>query len=662
MTQKFDTDFSKKLSFHFLEIFFFIFRDYCPCDFFNLEKKQGLKDYMKKEKSDRNKRMQKGSTRHSRFNTCVEILNKNSNSKRLVPGIPNSDMLRQRSIGHKTASIRKAKQQDNPTGMLIHFIKFGEMNFAGSEEEEKVKDDLKKMALDLLENSYNSLIDVLLDSFYSQAENAEDDHEKYKYIKITSFFMSFCRLNSQENFKKAKEDYRNKPVQDRGPAPKLILPVNQVSSSLKLQNIDFIFSKGLFQSLNARKADRKMDMYLASVEYLLGLLYIIKDMEVDENPKMQKNAQILKQKIFTLQICELAKFGLEAYEISKFPKYFIQTVLRFTDVLLNVLEVYSKGKTIYVQTHKIRHRAKEASGEDNEEDALKYYEDSGPSYVEQKFNFQASLMEFVSYTVVDNILSLLSNPEQLDPELVTAISTFINRVVKQVRGTWIFYQLKTLSTFDYFLSEYRQNCRYTTITNSIKIVLSSFFEKCKENRLLALEIVFPFPNKNTKEMILTNYDYQDNFDDEHSYVPNDDVSEEPELEIEEFKTRFGGWTDEDDQKLIEYYDIFKDSTDCIEKTAKILNRKVEEVQSRLVRKGLIDAKPKKRDTLDKAIDDDEPENMLKSCKDSVKDFIRASLVSSVPHQQIIDQLQHFHDVLKDYLDHEKSKSTDDFEM
>lgn len=450
---------------------------------------------MKKERVDRNKRIQKGSSRHSRFNTCITIRDKNTNLQRMVPGIPNSEMLKQRAIGRKTASLRKVKQQDNPTGMLIHLIKFGEMNFVGSEEEEKAKDDLKKMAADLLENSYNSLIDVLLDSFYSQIENAEDDHEKYKYIKISSFFMSFCRLDSQEKFKKAKEDYRNKPVQDRGPAPKLILPVNQVSSSLKLQNIDFIFSKGLFQSLNARKTDRKMDMYLASVEYLLELLYIIRDMEVDENPKMQKNAQILKQKIFTLQICELAKFGLESYEISKFPKYFIQTVVRFTDVLLSILEVYSKGKTIYIQTHKIKHRTKEASGEDNEEDALKYYEESSPSFVEQKFNFQASLMEFVSYTVIDNVLSLLSDPEKLDPELITAISTFINRVVKQVRGTWIFYQIKTLSTFDCFLSEYRQNCRYTAITNSIKLVLNSFFQKCKENRLLALEIVFPFPDK-----------------------------------------------------------------------------------------------------------------------------------------------------------------------
>jgi hypothetical protein len=257
----------------------------------------------------------------------------------------------------------------------------------------------------------------------------------------------------------------------------------------------------------------------------------------------------------------LAKFGLETYEVAKFPKYFIQTVFRFTNVLLNVLEVYSKGKTIYIQTHKVRHQAKERSGEDNEEDALKYHEESGPSYVEQKFNFQASLMEFVSYTVVDNVLSLLSNPELLDDELCEAVATFINRVVKQVRGTWIFYQLKTLNTFDFFLSEHRKNCRYALITNSIKTVLSSFFTKCKENRLLALEIIFPFPDKNTKEAILTNYEHQSDFYDEHEYAPNDDVSEEPELEIEEFKSRFGGWTDEDDQKLIEYYDIFKDSPD-----------------------------------------------------------------------------------------------------
>lgn len=47
MTQNFDTELSKKLSFHFLEIFYFIFKDYCPCDFFNFTKKQTLKDFIR---------------------------------------------------------------------------------------------------------------------------------------------------------------------------------------------------------------------------------------------------------------------------------------------------------------------------------------------------------------------------------------------------------------------------------------------------------------------------------------------------------------------------------------------------------------------------------------------------------------------------------------
>jgi hypothetical protein len=49
-----------------------------------MEKKHGLVDFMKDEKKEKNKRLHQGSSRHSRFGTCVGIKDKNSDVKRMV--------------------------------------------------------------------------------------------------------------------------------------------------------------------------------------------------------------------------------------------------------------------------------------------------------------------------------------------------------------------------------------------------------------------------------------------------------------------------------------------------------------------------------------------------------------------------------------------------
>lgn len=239
MTQQFEKDYEKKLSFHFLEIFFHIFQDYCPCDFFNLAKKQTLKDFMKQEEKNKMKRKRELNTRNLRFGKNMVIKDKD-NLQKVVPRMPTDKSSRKMDVGRKTAPKRKPKETDLPTGMLIHHKKFGEMNFAGSEEEENVKNELKKMVLDLLENSYNSLMNILLNNFYELSKEETQTHELLKYIKLSAFFMSFFRLNATEEHKEAKSKDKNALLQ---------LRITEISSSLKLQNIDYIFGKAFEQYL-----------------------------------------------------------------------------------------------------------------------------------------------------------------------------------------------------------------------------------------------------------------------------------------------------------------------------------------------------------------------------------------------------------------------------
>ena len=434
--------------------------------FRSLQLCQTLKDYMSNEKKTKQRRVQQMSSRHSRFGTKIVVKDKTSHIERIVFGIPNSEMMRKKEVGRKTAPKRKNKDTDGPSGMLIHYKKFGDMNIAGSEEEEKVKENLKKMGNDFIENSFNSLIDVLLESFYSSHESSEDYHEVLKYIKISSFFMSFTRLNAYEELKEAKAKHRQQPASTRGPEPKLKLPIHRLSSALRLQNIDFIFSKGFFQLLTDRKSDRKMEMYLASVEFILELLYVVREMELSESEKTRNNAQILKQKIFTLQVCELAKFGLENYDSASQTKYFVHTILRFTHVLLSMLESYSKGRTLYIQTHKVRNTSKKTTGQDDgEEGALEYADDDAGHYAQKRFNYEATIKEFVKYETIDTFVNILKHPQYMDDELVEAFSSFMNRIIRQAKGTWIFYQLKTFTVFESFLCEYKKELRFISIVN-----------------------------------------------------------------------------------------------------------------------------------------------------------------------------------------------------
>jgi hypothetical protein len=113
MTQNIETEFSKKISFHYLEILFSIFQEFSPCDFFNFAKKQTLKDYMERENKMKNQRMSNMSSRHSRFGTSIVIRDKSSNMSRIVPALP-KQFFKTPEIGTKTATKRKAKPQENP--------------------------------------------------------------------------------------------------------------------------------------------------------------------------------------------------------------------------------------------------------------------------------------------------------------------------------------------------------------------------------------------------------------------------------------------------------------------------------------------------------------------------------------------------------------------
>lgn len=98
---------------------------------------------------------------------------------------------------------------------------------------------------------------------------------------------------------------------------------------------------------------------MASIEYFHELLLLIRDMASSVNDQQKQNAKILQAKVFSLDIFKLIKFGLEIFEEKKHPIYFLQTMLRFSDLAIIMIDEYSKGWTLTIQTH-WRKRVKKA--------------------------------------------------------------------------------------------------------------------------------------------------------------------------------------------------------------------------------------------------------------------------------------------------------------
>ena len=411
-----------------------------------------------------------------------------------------------------------------------------------------------------------------------------------------------------------------------------------------------------------------MDCFLSSIEYLLEVLYYIKDMESWSNEKLKKNWKLLKSKIFTLQMWELAKFGLEEYNEKLLPKYFLHTVLRYTNILLEVIEKFCEGKTLLMKTQKIKLSSKNIRDE-TEEDALQVadYDDFG--YVEKRFNFKTTLMEFASYSIIENIITLLHLPDLLDDELIQAISIFLNRIIFQLKGTWIFYQLDTMNTFDLFLNDYRKEVRYIQLIQSIKMILESFFERCKENPLLPFEIMFQFSDINSKENILTNYEhnYIEYNDDDGDF--NDDVDEAVIENMDNYTKELekSGWQIEEESKLVEYFEIFKDSEDWALRIARILNKPIEAVQEKLKDMKLLNTKeevkrPNKLDEEMPSPDNKNDAGGYQDCKEATQNFIKNLISIDTPTYIILNYLDHFDKVIKKYLEFEKNKDKNNAEM
>ena len=77
-------------------------------------------------------------------------------------------------------------------------------------------------------------------------------------------------------------------------------------------------------------------------------------MASSSDEKNKKNAQILQTNVFYHDLIKISKAAFKLYREGIHHKQFLHDTIEFTNLMLNMLEEYSKGKVLTIQTQRKR--------------------------------------------------------------------------------------------------------------------------------------------------------------------------------------------------------------------------------------------------------------------------------------------------------------------
>lgn len=161
---------------------------------------------------------------------------------------------------------------------------------------------------------------------------------------------------------------------------------------------------------------------------LVQFLYVIRDMASSDDERNQKNAKILQANIFYNDLCIISQFALKLFDPKKHNPTFLHDIIEFTHIMLEMLDEYSKGKVLTIQTQRKRKvkkakkkgkKARDLNVENEIEefaDELDFSEDNefedeseDEENVERQLNFVSELSVLVDYDVIQKYAYILQN-------------------------------------------------------------------------------------------------------------------------------------------------------------------------------------------------------------------------------------------------------------
>ena len=351
----------KKIGIILLEVFYHIFSPFEPVWLFkNSEQdKTFLTSIREKETRERMIRLSERSSRHARFDCNIKIVRnfgagskvihnpfKNDWDQNIVPNA--SKKPKARKFDPKNTSIFP---NNHDKEIIVSDILMQE-EFNGS-----LKQVIRNYAVDFVDHVYSTLVERLYEEIHKESRIIFD-HDRIYFFILMGFGLEVFRYNLQ--FKKANRDAS---VQSTDAVNDDDYSIASISAALQIPIFDHIQATILKQVNVEKISSFNIRIFHAAFHSYLQLLYCIKEARFSTSEATRRNIHILTQKIFSKDNSNMVRKGFCYYKPEIHDPKVGRTLAEFVGIFFDLMDEYSRGKVIKIQTGRLIRRNREKERE-----------------------------------------------------------------------------------------------------------------------------------------------------------------------------------------------------------------------------------------------------------------------------------------------------------
>lgn len=403
---------NKTLKLVYLEIYYCVLSSF-PASFLfgsNAEEEY-FKKMRERERFNKLKRQSELSSRHSRFGAMFEVKRKIGGSSAITGSVnfKATDLLKldKQKNKPKPNTRHAAKADTQVLGTQIVDENFGVLN----EEERKLQAQLKHFVADFLEHAYESVIDAAFDQL-NRFDSAAATSDFMHYFVVLAFGIEcYCLEFDRASAGSPADALISRPILEQGMIFKFAMVIHGIQVTL----IDLLY-KTLKAAIDKKKSEFDVKVYHACLLYLRQVLASTAILGRSSYPNDQKNAQMLKQVVFSKEFAKILKVGFAYYEPRLHGRRYGESLVQSQEAFFGLLATHAKDKVLSVATDKLvkkaARRAKRdsgpsdahpaADGEANSQngdvdslDEAETYEDRDFQFKERKYNYYSEFSSFV---------------------------------------------------------------------------------------------------------------------------------------------------------------------------------------------------------------------------------------------------------------------------
>lgn len=533
IAQDFKSATIQKLNFCLIEIFYHIIKHFKPEQLFAASNSQQLTDLLAQDKAEKRAKMHSASSRHSKFGSNYREARQFNGTYSFSGGCITSNAFQQLlDRSHVPSQIQPVKPRIPDSLKTLPDTQ----NLSITMDSALVA-KVRKMCEDVLNQCYCSIVETVFAELYRDSDRLEAE-DKVHYFVFQAFFLEFAR---RKYYQDRVEPYN--------------FDVSCISESLKIENFEYLFKCFIAEFSKTSKKEYNAREFHSALKFCLQFLYCIKEMSDSDNEEIKKNSQILLQNVFYHEISAVCSKAFSYWKDGVSQLSFLTDIVQFTHVAFKLLEDYSRGKALTVQTTRLARRKIRREYEENEEFPLSDQEDdqSESIYRERQLNFSAEFSFLADPEIIRKYCVLVRNLRLNSQFTNECIAKFLQRIMQECDADWLLFQLDYMREFYAVLGNRENERMFPELYATLRLATKRFFALFQRNSVLPIEALFRFKDKLVVNDILSNYESAYPIDSE----PLPEAIEEESGPV--LPSSLGlSWSKEEDLLLLENYYTFKD--------------------------------------------------------------------------------------------------------